>query len=140
MRTLQRIIVGHDLQPGGDLVVRSATELAKRCGAQIKLVHVVEPSMSLISPQEIESEWQAFFADLPPLVDVNSEYSTGEGEAISAISETAEKHEADLIIMGRHGRTGSGHMLLGSVAEGVVRQAPYSVLTIRPDAVQFSLP
>lgn len=43
MRTLRRIIVGHDLQPGGFLAVRSAAALAKRCDAHVKLVHVVEP-------------------------------------------------------------------------------------------------
>lgn len=98
------------------------------------------PPMALISPEEIEPEWQAFFADLPALADVSHEHSTGEGRAVTTISETAEKHKADLIIMGTHGRTGLGHMLMGSVAEGVVRQASCSVLTIRPDAVQFSLP
>jgi hypothetical protein len=46
--------------------------------------------MPLISPQEIEPEWQVFFADLPALVDVNYERSTSEGQAVSAIGETAE--------------------------------------------------
>jgi nucleotide-binding universal stress UspA family protein len=49
------------------------------------------------------------------------------------------KH-ADLIVMGTHGRTGLEHMLLGSVAEKVVRGATDPVLTIRPDAFQFELP
>ncbi|TMA84207.1 MAG: universal stress protein [Deltaproteobacteria bacterium] len=50
----------------------------------------------------------------------------------------ADEIAADLIIMGSHGRTGLEHMLLGSVAEGVVRRAFPPVLTIRPEGLQFS--
>ena len=50
------------------------------------------------------------------------------------ILEEAEEFRADLIILSTHGRTGAGHALLGSVAEKVVRKAPCSVLTIRPEA------
>ena len=98
------------------------------------------PPIPLISPEEIEPEWQAFLADLPALANVNYERGTVEGHVVSVIGQTAEKRNADLIIMGTHGRTGLGHMLMGSVAEGVVRQSSCSVLTIRPDAMQFSLP
>jgi nucleotide-binding universal stress UspA family protein len=45
-----------------------------------------------------------------------------------------------MIVMGTHGRSALRHMLLGSVAEKVVRTAPCPVLTIRPEAFQFELP
>ena len=47
---------------------------------------------------------------------------------------------ADLIVIGTHGRTGLAHILLGSVAERVVRTAACSVLTVRPDGFRFELP
>ena len=43
MSGLEKIVVGHDLQAGGEIAARSAAELARRCGAHVKLVHVVEP-------------------------------------------------------------------------------------------------
>ena len=50
------------------------------------------------------------------------------------IVETAEAEHVDLIVMATHGRTGLSHLMVGSVAERVVRTAPCPVLTIRPAA------
>jgi nucleotide-binding universal stress UspA family protein len=91
------------------------------------------------SPQEIEPEWEAFLSGLP-LEKVDWEKSTGEGQAATAIVRQAENIQADMIVIGTHGRSGLPHMLLGSVAEKVVRTASCSVLTIRPEAFQFELP
>jgi nucleotide-binding universal stress UspA family protein len=52
----------------------------------------------------------------------------------------ARKKNIDLIVIGTHGRTGLDHMLLGSVAEKVVRKAPCPVLTVRPEGHQFVMP
>jgi nucleotide-binding universal stress UspA family protein len=53
------------------------------------------------------------------------------GHPADAIVRTAEELDVDLIIMATHGRTGVAHMVLGSVAEKVVRHAPCPVLTVR---------
>jgi len=58
------------------------------------------------------------------------------GSAAQCIVETAKSLKADLIIMGTHGRTGLVHMLMGSVAEKVVRTAGCPVLTVRPEAAK----
>jgi nucleotide-binding universal stress UspA family protein len=92
-----------------------------------------------LSPEEIEPEWESFLSGLP-LEKIDWEKSFGEGEAASAIVREAEKIRADLIVMGTHGRSGLPHMLLGSVAEKVVRAASCSVLTVKPEAFQFQLP
>jgi len=91
------------------------------------------------APGLIESEWQDFLSGLP-LEKVEWEKCTEEGEVATTILQQAEKKQADLIVMGTHGRTGLEYMLLGSVAEKIVRRAAYPVLTIRPDAFQFELP
>ena len=91
------------------------------------------------SPEEIEPEWEAFLSDLP-LEKIDWEKCTDEGQAATAIVHQAEQMQADVIVIGTHGRSGLPHMLLGSVAEKVSRMASCPVLTIRPEAFQFELP
>ena len=74
------------------------------------------------------------------LENVAWEKRTEEGQAARAIVHRAEQLQADMIVIGTHGRSGLPHMLLGSVAEKVVRTASCPVLTIRPEAFQFELP
>ena len=54
------------------------------------------------------------------------------GLPFTEISTAIDRHHADLVVMGTHGRTGLGHMMLGSVAERVVQRAPCPVLTVKP--------
>ncbi|HEV8723716.1 MAG TPA: universal stress protein [Candidatus Binatia bacterium] len=91
------------------------------------------------TPEELESEWQAFLSDLS-LAKVDWEKRTEEGQAAIAIVRQADQGQTDMIVMGTHGRTGLEYMLMGSVAEKVVRTASCPVLTIRPDAFQFEMP
>jgi nucleotide-binding universal stress UspA family protein len=90
-------------------------------------------------PEEIEPDWEAFLSGLP-LDKVEWERSAEEGQAAAAIVDQAKHVKADMIVMGTHGRSALQHMLLGSVAEKVVRTAPCPVLTIRPEAFKFELP
>jgi nucleotide-binding universal stress UspA family protein len=90
-------------------------------------------------PAVIESQWRDFLSDLT-FKKVGWGKRTKEGEAATAIVQEAEQRQADLIVMGTHGRTGLEYMLLGSVAEKVVRRAHCPVLTIRPDAFEFEMP
>ncbi|HEX9614580.1 MAG TPA: universal stress protein [Bacteroidota bacterium] len=55
------------------------------------------------------------------------------GKAASTNVKTARDARMDLIVMSTHGRTGLGHVLMGSVAEKVVRYAPWPVLTMKPE-------
>ena len=90
-------------------------------------------------PEEIEPDGEAFLSGLP-LDKVEWEKSAEEGQAAAAIVDQAKHVKADMIVMGTHGRSALQHMLLGSVAEKVVRTAPCPVLTIRSEAFQFELP
>lgn len=140
------------------LCARSAAEealmLAKSFPARVAFFHVLDPYFSRIayahelgvsvpiptpSPREIEPVWDAFLSEMA-LEKVDWEKSTGEGQAAPAIVQQAENIRADMIVMGTHGRSALPHMLLGSVAEKVVRAAACCVLTVRPEAFQFQLP
>jgi nucleotide-binding universal stress UspA family protein len=91
------------------------------------------------SPEELEPEWETFLSGLP-LEKVDWQKSVEEGQAATAIVRKAKQMQADMIVIGTHGRSGLPHMLLGSVAEKVVRAASSAVLTVRPDAFQFEMP
>jgi universal stress protein A len=56
------------------------------------------------------------------------------------ISNYARKHDVDLIVISTHGRTGLAHVIMGSVAETIVRTGPCPVLTVRPEGHQFVMP
>jgi hypothetical protein len=91
------------------------------------------------SPEETQPEWEDFLSGLS-LDKVDWEKCTEEGQAATAIVHQAENIQADMIVIGTHGRSGLPHVLLGSVAEKVVRTASCSVLTTRPESFQFELP
>ena len=56
------------------------------------------------------------------------------------IIDYARDQSIDLIVIGTHGRSGLMHVLLGSVAERIVRKSPCPVLTVKPDGQQFVMP
>lgn len=90
-------------------------------------------------PEVMEGEWQNFLSGLP-VEKVRCENCTEEGEPAVTILNQAQRKQVNAIVMGTHGRTGLNHMLLGSIAEKVVRKAHCPVLTIRPEAFQFKMP
>jgi nucleotide-binding universal stress UspA family protein len=155
LRSKPRIIlVPTDFSLCARKAAEEALMLAKSFPARVAFFHVVDPYLSRIayahelgvsvpvpppSPREIEPVWDVFLSELA-LAKVDWERSVGEGQAATAIVQQAENIEADMIVMGTHGRSGLPHMLLGSVAEKVVRAAPCCVLTVRPEGFQFQLP
>ena len=66
--------------------------------------------------------------------------ATAQGTPFLEIIRYAKEKDIDMIVMGTHGRSGLVHMLMGSVAEKVVRKAPCPVLTVRPEGHKFVMP
>ncbi len=148
-------LVPTDFSSCASKAAETALMLAKSFGGRVLFLHVldmypfytyaygVEAGASLPipppTPEEVEEEWQRFLSGLP-LEKVECEKRTEEGQADTAIVQRAEESQADLIVMGTHGRGGLAHMLLGSVAEKVARAASCPVLTIIPEAFQFEMP
>ncbi|HEY7168246.1 MAG TPA: universal stress protein [Candidatus Binatia bacterium] len=152
---IKTFLVPVDFSSCARKAAEEALALAESFRGRIIFLHVVDlyPSYAISytddfgvsvplpppSPAELEAEWQDFLSGLP-LEKVDWEKYAEENDPAAGILHQARLKHADLIVMGTHGRTGLEHMLLGSVAEKVVRGATDPVLTIRPDAFQFELP
>jgi universal stress protein A len=134
------IVVTTDFSANSTVAVRPALAIAERFGARIVLVHVIEAPATdpghpaedaLRDLAEMSREHLEEFGgrEIGGRVPWTPEVATG--PAYLAITELARRHEADLIVVATHGRTGVLHLLLGSVAERVVRTATCPVLTVR---------
>ena len=148
----QTILVPTDFSTYSTTAVQEAISLARSFSARVVFLHVIdlqyiypsvvggEPMMiPPVTAEDLEPEWQEFAKSLS-LEGVIWEKRTEEGRAATKIAEIAKETGAELIVIGTHGRTGIPHILLGSVAESVLRLAECSVLTIRPSAFQFEMP
>jgi universal stress protein A len=143
------VVVPYDFSEHAQAALREAVDLSRRLGADLHLVHVMQSPMYLYS---FAYAGEAA-AVLPPidmteiredalksLLEIISEIEfSGKIEAhvleganiADTVRATAESLEADLIVMGTHGRTGLAHVFLGSVAERTLRTAPCPVLTVQ---------
>lgn len=148
----QTILIPTDFSTCAKQAAEEALTFVRKFGGRVVFLHVLEqhylyppaygvaPMLWQISPETIEPEWQEFLRELPLGGDLKWEEQTREGPAAQTITAIVKEIGADMIVMGTHGRTGLTHMLIGSVAEQVVRTAECSVLTIRPNAFHFELP
>jgi len=121
--------------------VAEAVRLAEPLGARVYLVHVVDPAVSssvelaFDEPGRVPALIDAAQKLLDSFVervpkDLAGQKLVREGRATVEIVEAAKEIAADLIVMGTHGRGAIGRVLLGSVAEAVVREAQCPVLTV----------
>jgi nucleotide-binding universal stress UspA family protein len=115
-----------------------ACALAHDCGARIVVLYVMPPPLGhdeLEARHHAEEYYgvavEALHQIQPPEGNVFVEHRLEEGNAARVILNVADEINAGLIVMGTHGRTGLRHLLMGSVAEQVVRKASCPVLTLR---------
>jgi universal stress protein A len=141
------VLVATDFSPASAPALEAAAAQARASGGKLTLIHVYDPS-PMVPPaaipaprkmeesiaQEIGAKVQAELDRLrgEKLADIaNVEaVSVRHANAAFAICDHAEKNGVDLIVVGTHGRTGLSHLLIGSVAERVVRHARCPVLTV----------
>ena len=145
MIQLKRVLVPIDFSKSSDRALRYGQQLCEKFGADLHLMHVLEVhlgatpqfGMGLALPQRTEeSETQVIemLSKLPAgnvPAEINIVRSAAHGSPVSEIVKYADANEIDVIVIGTHGRTGLGHVLMGSVAENVVRHATCPVLVVR---------
>jgi len=146
MPEIRRILCATDFSNASLRAYEYAIDLAARLKAEIVVVHVYEvptytlPDGMVEVPVEVESELRnrlerqlEGFARSADAVGVRVIRELRSGVAYVEIAHAARELGADLIAIGTHGRTGLAHLLLGSVAERVVRLSEVPVLTIRDE-------
>ncbi len=136
MLPIKRILVATDFSPMSEHAFRFAGALARDYGARLIAVHVMQTPMAVYAETAVfleEPDQNAAREALEALnvPGVEIERRLMEGEPVAGIVQTARETAADLIVMGTHGRGGLMRVLLGSVAEGVLREAPCPVMTIK---------
>lgn len=137
MLKIETIVCPTDLSDASLEAVPLATRMARLHGADLHLLHVhllhsISPSEEDVPfPGEAEARAELeSSADEIPWNQVVHEVRRGVNAA-PTILEYAEEHDADMIVMGSHGRRGFRRLLLGSVTEEVVRISPCPVLVVR---------
>jgi nucleotide-binding universal stress UspA family protein len=141
--TIQHVLVPVDFSPYAEHALEYAVALAKTLHARLTLLHVIEPlplsrDATIAFPhaylQELESTAQHQLEQVLARAQEAGLHATTaivHGVPFQGIVDAAREQQADLIVMGTHGRTGLRHVLVGSVAEKVVRLAPCPVLVTR---------
>jgi nucleotide-binding universal stress UspA family protein len=156
MIALQNILVATDFSEPSDAALTYGRELASRFDATLHVLHVAQniyistfgaenyAAMAPSLQREIEDDARARLHKL--LIDSDNSgprtipaIRTSSSPAY-AIVDYATDHHIDLIVMGTHGRGALAHLVMGSVAERVVRLAPCPVLTVRHPEREFVRP
>jgi len=138
--SVSRILVATDFSPQAEVASLWAIRIADQFSAQLLLLHVIDifslaefschavggdPLLPMLR-DEARQNMQTWEARIP-----NSQTFIREGSPRPVIVEAAIELQCQMIIMGTHGRSGLAHLLLGSVAEYVVRYSKVPVLTVR---------
>ncbi len=153
MATLEKILVPTDLSEHSLVAIEYARRLAAPFGARVTLLYVVDAMPAIGYPMPMDIDTTKIFKDTTDTAAMDLKLLVAErlgdderldrevtlGNPFEEIVRRAEDGHFDLIVMATHGRTGLKHVLLGSVAERVVRFSPVPVLTVKPPAMHVPL-
>ena len=154
MFSIRRVLFPTDFSEPAEYAWTYALAFGQQFGAEVHLVHVVAPPPHLTETYAVtfdpERTVQGLTEEASALLDQQVEAAKSQGLLFYCevrvgvdyreIIDYANKHDVDLIVMATHGRTGLAHVLLGSVAEKVVRKAPCPVLTIKHPTLKVQMP
>lgn len=148
MNAVRKILVATDFSEVSEQAVAYARDLAQRLGAELLILHVYEVPMLAFPIEGVAISPATWAADLSShwqrKLDDAAARHRGEGVSVTTLLRTGIAHEeihrvadvegVDLVVVGTHGRTGAQRVLLGSIAERVIRTAIRPVLSVSPKA------
>ena len=152
MIQLKRILYPTDFSDFSLHAAKYAQSFASDYKAKLHVLHVLEPYYAVADVSGVADEPTP--VDRLPMVDERLAHfckehlqavdtvihKTAVGRPFLEIIRYAKEHQIDLIVLGTHGRGVLSHVLIGSVAEKVVRKAPCPVLTVRHPEHEFVMP
>ena len=137
---MKKVLIAIDNEPGAERVASHGFRMGRQLNTEIALLSVVDTRFMMtsgnISAKEMiqltKNELIKFHSTLTEKFSANMPIVTfiEQGNPYEVILESAKQWSADLIVMGTHGRTGLTHLLMGSVAEKVIRHSKIQVLII----------
>ncbi len=143
MLPIRTVLHPTDFSEHSDAAFRLACSLTRDYRARLIVLHVLERPLLVYggvmtappppppSAEERRSAQEQLHKIKPPDPAIGVEHLLEEGDPATAVLQVAQERQCDLIVMGSHGRTGLGRLLMGSVAERIVRNAHCPVLTVR---------
>ena len=142
----KNILFPTDFSTASDAALIHAENFAKQSSATLVILHVEEPPLAYGGgelyyglPEPSSERILEMLHDVCPSdPQLTFEHRLVMGDPSTEIVRIAEEERAELIVLGTHGRTGLSRILMGSVAEAVVRHAPCPVLIYRQDAGKLS--
>jgi universal stress protein A len=151
---IKSILLPTDFSENANFAIEYATSLARRFGASIICLNVIEPVLPSVGytglteplpmPDLSEQLENSAIQELPKVVGCKAfsslvvEEVIAHGDASTEIVRVAKDRAVDLIVIASHGRTGLGRILFGSTAESVVRHASCPVLVVKPEQANES--
>ena len=155
MIALKDILVATDFGEPADAALAYGRELARTYGATLHVLHIVDdvylrlggdayvavlPELQRDAELAAQARLNALLVDNDPQPLPVKKVTATSAAPATAIVDYAKSNGIDLIVVGTHGRRAVAHLLMGSVAERVVRTAPCPVLTVRHPEHEFIRP
>ena len=148
---MKNIIVPVDFSEQSEYALKVAASLAKKKGSEILAVHMLELNQAMISSSEgfvpeqtvflirlAENRFKEFL-DKPYLKGISVTPIIKHFKVFNEVNEIAEKHHAELVVMGSHGSDGLAEIFIGSNAEKMVRNSNIPVLVVKDDIPDFKV-
>jgi nucleotide-binding universal stress UspA family protein len=146
MREIKKILFPYDLSENAPKILPYVLSVSEAYNSTIYLLHVVHdlqkwgkvyiphPSMGVLQKEALEGAEKAMDRVCEEQLQScpNFQRRVVSGDPATEILKTIESEHIDLVIMGTHGRKGLEHIVIGSVAENVVRKSPVPVMTVNP--------
>ena len=154
MIVLKKILVATDFSEAADAALSYGRAMARAFGARLHVIHVVDdmylrlggdayaavlPELQQDVERQARQQLEALLIDNDPR-PLPTDLIIREGAAAAEIVKYAKDDDIDLIVVGTHGRSAVAHLLMGSVAERIVRTASCPVLTVRHPEHEFVIP
>ena len=145
--SLKNVLFATDFSIFAQSALPYAIAISRHYGSTLHAVHVIPDFNILVHPQAVDpitfecayegekrTALEQMRALVPGLRSIDHHTYIRHGDAWNALSEIISQQHIDLLVLGTHGRSGLGKLIMGSVAEELVRQAPCPVLTVGPKA------